>query len=48
MWIAIASIWISSAAAVGVALYFTHNINCLWFLLIPALISAESKGGNLK
>ena len=31
-----ASMWISTSVVIAVALYLTRNINCLWFLLIPA------------
>ena len=38
MWIAYAIAWISTAAAVSVGMYYTHNPKVLWALLIPALI----------
>ena len=37
------AVWLSSAIAIGIAVYFTHDIRCLWFLLIPASISFRSK-----
>lgn len=40
--LAVASIWISSCTAIGIALYYTHDIKCLWFLLIPALVNVSS------
>lgn len=42
MWIAIAAVWLSSASAIGIALYYTHDMRCLWFLLIPAFMSFHS------
>jgi hypothetical protein len=37
-----AVVWISTAVAVSVGLYFTHSIHCLWFMLIPTLVSIKS------
>ena len=34
--IIIALIWGLMAMSVSVGIYFTKNINCLWFMLIPA------------
>ena len=28
--------------AIGIALYYTHDMRCLWFLLIPACMSYRS------
>lgn len=36
--IVIVAIWLSSALAISVGLYCTHDIRCLFFLLIPALM----------
>lgn len=36
--IVIIAIWLSSALAISVGLYYTHDIRCLLFLLIPALM----------
>ena len=30
------AIWVSSCVAIGLGLYFTQDIKCLWFLIIPA------------
>ncbi len=52
MWKSILAIWGSTAMAIGIALYYTHDIRCLWFLLIPACMryrsndKAESEEGN--
>ena len=35
---AIIAIWLSSALAISIGLYYTHDIRCLFFLLIPAFI----------
>ena len=39
MWKIALAVWGSSAAAIVIALYYTHDIRCLWFLLIPACMS---------
>ena len=31
------SIWVSTSIAIGIGLYYTKDIKCLWFLLIPTL-----------
>ncbi len=38
MWKIVLAIWLSSAIAIGIGIYFTHDIKCLWFLLIPAFM----------
>ena len=38
MWKYVLSVWGSAAIAIGIALYYTHDMRCLWFLLIPACI----------
>lgn len=30
------AIWISSCAVIGIGLFLTRSMHCLWFLLIPA------------
>lgn len=35
-------IWFSVSMAIICALYITHDIKCLWFLLIPALIRIKT------
>ena len=44
MWKSALAIWGSTAIAIGLAIYYTHDIRCLWFLLVPALINI--KGGK--
>ena len=44
MWKVMLAIWGSTAVAIGIALYYTHDIRCLWFLLIPACMSFYSNG----
>ena len=39
MWLAVLSVWGSTALAISVAIYYTHDMRCLWFLLIPAMMS---------
>ena len=36
-WIGYGMMWIACAFAVSVAIYYTHSIHCLWFMLIPML-----------
>ena len=43
MWKVVLAIWGSIATAIGIALYYTHDIRCLLFLLIPACMSFRSK-----
>lgn len=40
----IIAIWFSTAIAVSIGLYYTQDIKCLWFMLIPALMNI--KGSN--
>ena len=49
MWKSVLAVWGSTAIAIGVAIYYTHDMRCLWFLLIPALIGFKSKddGGEV-
>lgn len=39
MWKSILAVWGSTAVAIGIAIYYTHDMRCLWFLLIPACMS---------
>lgn len=34
-----ATAWIGTSAAVIAGMYFTGSANCLWALLIPAMVS---------
>lgn len=43
MWKIALAVWGSSAVVIGIALYYTHDIRCLWFLLIPACMSFHSE-----
>ena len=40
------AVWLSSALAISVGLYFTHDIKCLWFLLIPACVRVSMQKDN--
>jgi len=44
----IAVIWVGVSACVGAGLYLTHNANCLWAFIIPALIGVTSGGKDTK
>lgn len=40
-YIAYASMWISTAAAVSVGIWVTHSAWCLWAMFIPAMVKAS-------
>ena len=40
--VAVASIWAASALAIIAGLYFTKDMRCLWFLLIPACVGVRT------
>ena len=42
LWKTALAIWGSTALAIGVAIYFTHDMRCLWFLLIPACVRIKT------
>lgn len=42
LWKVALAYWGSTAIAIGLALYFTHDMRCLWFLLIPAFIRIKT------
>ena len=42
MWKVVLAIWGPTAMAIGIALYYTHDMRCLWFLLIPMCMSFHS------
>ena len=46
--IAFSSMWFATAFAVVAGLYFTHSIHCLWFMLIPTVVSFKSSSSNNK
>lgn len=39
----IAMIWVSVASAVIAGLYYTHDIKCLWFLIVPLFTRVKVK-----
>ena len=43
MWKSVLAVWLSSALAIAVAIYFTHDMRCLWFLFIPTFVDFISK-----
>lgn len=46
MWKIVLAIWGSTAIAIAVALYYTHDIRCLWFLLIPMCMSVQDNNNG--
>lgn len=42
MWKTVLAIWGSTAIAISVAIYYTHDMRCLWFLLIPTCMSVRA------
>jgi hypothetical protein len=46
MWKIVLAIWGSTAIAIAVALYYTHDIRCLWFLLIPMCMSVKDNNNE--
>jgi len=43
MWKSALAIWGSTAIAIGVAIYYTHDIRCLWFLLVPMFMNIKGE-----
>ena len=43
MWKTVLAVWGSVALAISVAVYYTRDMRCLWFLLIPACMSIRAK-----
>ena len=41
IWFAYAMMWVAVSVAVSIGLYFTRNIHCLWFMIIPSLVSVK-------
>lgn len=48
MWLAYASAWVATAAAVIAGIYLTGSAWCLWALLIPLGISIRTGNDNSK
>ena len=48
MWVAYASAWIATVAAVIVGIYLTGSAWCLWALFIPLGISMQRSADNSK
>ena len=40
--VAVASIWVASALAIIAGLYFTKDMRCLWFLIVPACVGVRT------
>lgn len=36
-------IWVSVSISISIGIYFTHDLKCLWFLIIPALIRIKTE-----
>ena len=43
MWKSVLAVWGSVALAISVSVYYTQDMRCLWFLLIPAFMSFKTK-----
>lgn len=43
MWKTVLAVWGSAALAIAAALYFTHDIRCLWFLLVPTFMRIQTE-----
>lgn len=37
------AVWLSTALAVGAGLYFTHDMRCLWFMVIPLFMNIRAE-----
>lgn len=37
-WIGYGLMWLSVGISISIGIYYTHDIKCLWFFIIPALI----------
>lgn len=42
MWKTVLAVWGSTAIAIAIAIYITHDMRCLWFLLIPMCMRVKS------
>lgn len=42
LWISYGIVWLSTAIAVSICIYFTHRITPMWFMLIPLFVSFKS------
>jgi len=40
---AYAMVWLSCSAAVSTAIYYTRDMKCLWFMIIPLFVSVKSQ-----
>lgn len=45
-WFAYAMMWLSVAIAVSVGIYFTKNMKCLWFMIIPLFVSMKHNSSD--
>lgn len=46
--LAYSAVWFSVALTVCVALYFTRDARCLWFMLIPCIVHVETTEGEAR
>lgn len=46
IWFAYAMMWVAVSVAVSIGLYYTRNIHCLWFLIIPLFVSVKHDSKN--
>ena len=42
IWKTALAVWGSTALAVSVGIYFTNDMRCLWFMIIPMLMRIKS------
>lgn len=45
---ALAAVWVPTALAVAAGLYFTRDMRCLWFMLVPSLVSIKTTSRESK
>ena len=43
MWKTVLAVWGSTALAIVAALYFTNDMRCLWFLLVPIFLGFHTE-----
>ncbi len=48
MWFAYAMVWLATAAATGVGLYYTKDPNCLWAMVFPCFVQLSANRDKKK
>ena len=41
LFLCLLAVWGSVGAAISVALYYTHDMRCLWFFIIPLFVNIK-------